>query len=358
MNRRHVLRLAGSGLMLTTAYAVPLGHALAAPKPKPRKVLAGLLLPLSGPNASLARLIERAATLAPPDAPKAEAILSFDTGGTAEGAAAAAAAAIKAGAGIILGPLNAAEVRPVVAAAGGLPVLSFSNDPALLDSGAFMLGVTPSQSVGTILTYARGRGVRTTGVVVEDDGWGRAALAAAQRAAPGAGVTIAPIVNAATLDAQALLAALRRDGGDLPDAVLIPAGGARMAALAKLLRATGTQILATMQTVAGSAAENDAFDGAWLAGFDPDAYGDFVRSYQAKHGGEPGAIAALGYDAAMIARTLLRGGALSRAGLLAASFKGVSGDLQFRSDGSCLRGMAILQADAGGNRLIGHGSAG
>lgn len=357
MNRRHVLRLAGSGLMLTTAYAVPLGQALAAPKPKPRKVLAGLLLPLSGPNASLARLIERAATLAPPAAPKAEAILSFDTGGTPEGAAAATAAAIRAGAGIILGPLNAAEVRPVVAAAGALPVLSFSNDPALLDSGAFILGVTPAQSVGAILSYARGRGVRTIGVVVEDDNWGKAALAAAQRAAPGAGVTIAPVVNAGTLDAQALIAALRQ-GGDLPDAVLIPAGGARMAAVAKLLHAAGTQILATMQTVAGNAAENDAFNGAWLAGFDPDAYGDFVRSYQAKHGGEPGAIAALGYDAATIARTLLRGGALSRQGLLAASFKGVSGDLQFRSDGSCLRGMAILQADASGNRLIGHGSAG
>ncbi len=325
---------------------------------KPRRVLAGLLLPLSGTNASVARVMERATTLAAPADPKYEAIPSFDTGGTPGGAAAAATAALKAGAGMILGPLSSAEVRPVLAAVGGqVPVLSFSNDPALLDSGAFLLGITPSQSVTAIFGYARGRGVRQVGVVVGDDSWSRAALAAAERSAPGAGLTLGPIVNAAGRDAGALLGELRRSG-DLPDAVLLPTGGVQMAALARMLKDQGAQILATVQTIAGSAGDSSAFDGAWLAGYDPELFGDFARSYQARHGGDPGLIAALAYDAANIARTLARNRTLSREGLLGTQFDGISGSLQFRSDGSCLRGLTILAADSSGNRMIGRGSAG
>ncbi|WP_414901094.1 ABC transporter substrate-binding protein [Sphingomonas flavalba] len=349
-----MLRLMRSGLVLsTTAYALPLR---AAGKARPRRVLAGLLLPLSGANASLGRMIERAASLAAAPNPKVEAIPAFDTGGSAEGAAAAAEAAIRAGAGLLLGPLGAAEVPAAVAAAAGrAPVLSFSNDPALLDSGAFLIGITPAQAVGAILPYARGRGVRRVGIVGGDSGWARAAVAAAERVAPTAGIALNPAAGGGA--PAAMLAALRGDGA-LPDAVLLAEGGQAMAALARMLREEGVQLLATAQTLAGPPGEVDAYDGAWFAGYDPDRFADFARAYQTQHGGEPGMIAALGYDAATIARALARDGTVGRDGLLGRPFDAVSGALRFRSDGSCLRQMAILVAEAGGNRMVGHGTAG
>lgn len=341
MNRRQMLRLARSGLVLSSvASVVPLAAAAPrTPKVRQRRVLAGLLLPLSGTNATLGRAMERSATLAPPPDPKFDAIVAIDTTGTPAGSAAAAQAAMRQGAEILLGPLTAADVRPVIAAAAGkVPVIAFSNDPSLLDSGAFLLGITPSQAVAAIFGYARGRGVKQVAIAAGDDAWSKAAAAAAVRAAAATGLTLV------AADAS-------------PDAVLLPAGGPRMVALARSLKDQGVQLLGTVQTIAGQAAETAAYDGMWLAGFDPQLFGDFQRNYQAKHGGEPGLIAALAYDAATVARTLAKGGVVNREALLAGEFQGVSGSLRFRSDGSCLRQFAILVANSGGNKMVGRSVA-
>ncbi|MGH6996137.1 MAG: ABC transporter substrate-binding protein, partial [Stellaceae bacterium] len=80
-----------------------------------------LLLPLSGPSAAFGTALLDAAQMALFDQPDSGiALLPRDTGGTADGAAAAARDAIQQGARIIIGPLLAAEVeaaKPSAAAA-------------------------------------------------------------------------------------------------------------------------------------------------------------------------------------------------------------------------------------------------
>ena len=64
-----------------------------------------------------------------------------DTQGTAEGASAAARAALTDGAEIILGPLYSPAVGAVaeVAGAAGVPVIAFSSDTALARDGVYLL---------------------------------------------------------------------------------------------------------------------------------------------------------------------------------------------------------------------------
>ena len=108
--------------------AAPAGHAIA------------LLAPLTGPNAALGPALVNAAQLAlvPEGSP---ALDVRDTGGTPDGAAAAASAALAAGAGLIIGPLTAAETAAVVplARSADVAVLAFTNDPMQAQPGVWPL---------------------------------------------------------------------------------------------------------------------------------------------------------------------------------------------------------------------------
>ena len=89
MNRRETLKLLQTGLVLSSAAlsSTPLlAHAATAPaaKPKPDKRPVALLLPLTGPRAALGLSMAQAASLVE-NAPGA--LVQFDTGGTAAGAA-------------------------------------------------------------------------------------------------------------------------------------------------------------------------------------------------------------------------------------------------------------------------------
>lgn len=299
--------------------------------------------------------MRRAATLVESDEGRNPDLIVLDTGGTPAGAAAAARLALRRRARLILGPLFASEVRPVLdTVAGKAPVLSFSNDEALLESGAFLLGLTPAQLTSAILHYARGRGIRRVAVVAGDDGWGSRTAAAARAAQAELGLDLAILTSAPQSTAALRLAA----GGELPDALLASGGGASFVAAAQAIRGSGVQLLGTMRAIDHSPSVLAAIAGAWLAAPDPAGFAEFARNYEARHGGAPGAIAALAYDGAMIAKALRESGRFDRAGLLAGSgFPGVTGALRFRSNGSCARELAILAADANGYSVVGTSAA-
>jgi len=306
-----------------------------------------LLLPLTGPSANLGLGMARAAALVALPA-KVPAALVIDT---AAGAAAAAQGAVKRGAKMILGPLFAADVRPVVAAvAGRAPVLAFSNDAGLYDSGAFVLGITASQQVTAVLRYGRQRGLRRIGLLAPADGWGAQVTAAMTRLQGELGYELVPV--AAPADKAGLGAALGRMAGGAPDALLVAEGGAGFVAAARGLAGSGVQLLGLMQAVDYAPAALQAAAGAWIAAPDPAAFATFATAYQAQHGGAPGTIAALAYDAAGIVAALRAEDRLTRAGLLALDgYRGVTGTLQFRSDGSCVRELAILVAGPDGYQV-------
>lgn len=343
MNRRETLKLLQTGLVLSSAAlsSTPLlAHAATAPaaKPKPDKRPVALLLPLTGPRAALGLSMAQAASLVE-NAPGA--LVQFDTGGTAAGAAQAAQAALRRKCAMILGPLLSEEAGAVATAAGGrVPVLAFTNDRAVQAPGAHVFGITASQATTAMLRYARSRGVRDVLVLGDGGAWSAASAAAAISVQAELGMTVRA--------ADVIVGQPAPNLGDAPDAVLVPGDGEAALAAARNLRSTGVQLLATVQALDYQPAVIAALEGAWMASPDPDRFDSFASRFEARHGGNPGAIAALAYDAATIVSGLRAQDLLSRDGLLnPRGFECVTGPVRFRTDGSCARQFAILAATNG-----------
>ena len=299
-----------------------------------------LLLPLTGERAALGLSMRRAAALAEND-PKL--MIPFDTGGTPAGAAAAAARAVKARCALILGPVTAEEARAVGNAP--VPVIAFTNDAAVASSGAYVFGLTPRQSVSAVLRYARSRGIKQVVALGDGSAWSVAASAAADALQGELGVDVRSITVASGAPLPAI--------GDAPDAVLATGMDEPVLAAARGLKDTGVQLLATVQALDHRPSALAALEGAWLAAPDPKAFGDFSSDFEAKVGGTAGALAALAYDAAGIAKRLRASGMIDRAVLLGTeSFPCVTGAVRFRTDGSCARELAILVARPGGYESV------
>lgn len=290
--------------------------------------------------------MQRAAMLALTAGAKAEDTIMLDTGGTAAGARTAVAQALRGGARIIVGPLFAEESQAAARAAGGVPVLSFSNDEAVFGSGAFVLGITAGQSVTAILRYARGRGVRRVAVFGGPSRWAMQGNAAAERLRGAAGLDI--IQLPVTTTAADLPAALRRIGQ--PDALLVTEGGDALRAAARATGGSGLQLLGTQQSLDLPPQE---IAGAWLSGPDPDAMSDFAGRYQGGAMNRPGLIAALAYDAMSIVEALRGGGVVDRNALLARPFPILTGPIRFAADGSAARELAVLVAAQDGFIMAG-----
>ncbi len=343
MDRRLLLRSLPSFLIASSAPSL-WTPALAAKVKFP----AALLIPQTGPHAALGRSMERAATLAQGGKTSGE-LFVFDTGSTAQGAAAAARAARKAGVTVILGPVFAHQVPAVLGVVGsGVPVLSFSNDAALLESGAFLFGITARQAVAAILAYAAGRGIRRVAIGGAGEGWGGQVRAAAATAAAAYGIETYPLPAG---DITALPATASGASDGLPDAVLM-ADAATLARLAPDLAVRGVQPLGAFPGLDLSPEQLRTLDGAWLSAPDPARFDGFARNFEQRNGSRPGIIAALAYDAANIARQLRLGGGTDRSALLATGFRAICGDVRFREDGSATRLLAILAVSAAGMRTI------
>lgn len=270
----------------------------------------------------------------------------FDTRGTAEGARDAARKAASFGADMIIGPASADEARAVETS---VPVMTFSNDEMLEVSGFYVLGVTAAQSTGVVLAYARAAGVRTVAVIGPATDWrNRCEAAALAQAASGL-----QVVAAMDVPQGSVVEALRgATGGELPNAVLMPEGGAGLARVARELAASSVQMLGTSQWSAADIATPAAL-GAWIAAPDPRASARFVETYTQAHGAAPGIIGGLAYDAVFAATTLARAGRLTRAGLLQADgFSGVTGPFRFVAGQKVERKLSILVVSPDGARPV------
>lgn len=314
-----------------------------------------MLLPLTGQGAAIGASMARAASLASGVvAGSTELPEILDTTDTPEGAAAAAAKAVKDGAKLLLGPLRADQVLPVLKAAGSVPVVSFSNDETARTTGAFLFGVTPAQSVATMFTFARAQGAVRIAVLTTNSGLGQATIEAARQlsAAAGMDLTASLVRNPA---AGGALAALRQaSGGVMPDAVFLPDGGDTLAGFARDLAGSGLQLMGGVQWGTAEVASNPDLAGAWFAAPPPEAFQTFVAQYEAAFGAPPGLIAALAYDAALLGVELGNANGLSKAGLTRTrGFAGALGHYRFEADGTCRRDLAVMAIE--GQRIVSLG---
>lgn len=327
-------------------------------------VKVGLLLPLSGQSAPLGRAVLNAAELALFDsADKSVVLLPRDTEGTAEGAERAGRAVLAEGPKLILGPFFAAEVGAVapLARAAGVNVVAFSTDERVAGQGVFLIGFLPRSQVARVVSYAHAQGIRRFAAVVPDSAYGNTMADLLRAAADVDGASVAAV---ATYDPAANNAAdtVKRLDPTTFDAVMLPEGGERLLALAPLfpyydIDPTQVRLLGTGLWDDPRLGKEPALIGGWYAAPDPHPRADFERRYTNLYGGgAPPRIATLGYDATALAVALARepgGPDFSVRALTSPNgFAGLDGIFRLRADGLNERGLAVLEIQRNGPRVV------
>ena len=364
-------------------------------------VKVAMLAPLSGPNAPIGRALIEAAQLALFDLGDDRlALMPRDTQGTPDGARTAAEAALAEGAQLIVGPLFGPEAAAVGSVAGprGIGVLSFSSDRSVAGNGTFILGFTPDAQVGRVVGHARSRGLTRFAALVPENAYGAAVTAALQQTAARLGAVVVQVVTYPP-DATDLTPVVRRfaryearrtalaeqrrqlEGrtdevsqaalqrlqtmettGDLGfDAVLVAEGGAKLRQIAPLLpyfdvdpktvRFLGTGLWDDPAIVT-----EPALAGGWFASTPPDRAEEFRRRFEQTYARKPPRIASLAYDALALAGVLARDGGASPFTTERLTnpdgFAGYDGIFRLRVDGIAERGLAVIEVQPRGFRVI------
>lgn len=381
-----------------TPPALPAGKVPLAPG---EKAMVGLLLPLSGPNASLGQGMLDAAQVALFDIQGNRiALLPRDTHGTADGAAAAAQDALDQGARLLIGPLTATEVQAVkpVAAARGVAVLGFSTEVTVAGDGTFVMGLLLSEEVRRVVGFAHQKGIQRFAVLAPGSAYGQLVVDALKAVAQAEQVTLvdpvffdpnavdlAPSIRQlahydnrrAAIDQQkkqlanardpASQEALRRLNEGLAtvdlgfDALLLPEGGQQFKLLGPLLPQYGidpnkVHLLGTGLWDDPALATEPQLEGAWYAAPDPNGRADFEKRFATLYGHAPPRLATLAYDATALAAALSRNpeGADFSADALTNpnGFLGLDGIFRFRSDGRVERGLAVIEIHRAGSTIV------
>jgi len=365
----------------------------AEPPPPEARNLVAILVPTSGPQAAVGQSIANAALLALLDVKTANfRLTTYDTGGPG-GARAAVEAAVAAHAGVILGPLLGGDVRVAapIAAAAGVPVLSFTNDSAVAGGGTYIMGFQPAQAIARVVGFASAHGVDRFAALIPAGIYGARASTAFLRAVQAQGGSVTGIATY-TRDRKQLaaaarkvtafdqriahaggVAAIRPDGtvapvaqraGGLPFQALIiadtgPIAGAFGPALAQYGAGAGAAKLLGTELWANEAALGRApgLRGAWFAAVPDARFRAMATRYAARYGGRPSRLASLGYDAVLLVQAASAnwpvGGAFPRAALGdRGGFAGVDGVFRFNAAGVAERGLEVRQVGVQGSAVV------
>ena len=391
MLRRDFLQLAGTSAVVACTYPAPQGSHIAVPSGATTTV--AILLPLVGTHADLGQPMLQAAQLAfsLPGSPR---LVSQDTAGTPPGAAAAARTAIRAGAALILGPLTAPEVTSAAAEARGarVPMLAFSNDPAVAQPGVWPLGITPEEQIRPLVAAAQDAGRTRFAAVLPNNNFGHALADALNEAAASASLpppsirfhgegmsSISVAVRAVsaydarwspiqqeirlastegTVEGRRKANKLRQATPPAPpfDVLLLGDTGEALTEIPTLLAyyfvgSPAVQFIGPTLW-ADPHSGSHAFPGAWYAAPDPAARTSFFAAFSARYGAPPPSLANLAYDAASIARALAPRGYAIETLATQGEFGGVDGPLLLLPDGRVRRGLAVFQIERGGSQMI------
>lgn len=362
------------------------------PVEKPAEVKPGevhrvaILVPLTGPNAPVGISLANAATLALVDSQKQGIRLtSYDT--AALGAGGAANRALADGAQLILGPLLAADVAAVRAAASpkGVSLLSFSNDSGVAGGPVYVLGFQPAQSVTRVVEFAASKGMKRFAGLVPDGTYGQRTSVAFTRAVADRGgqvVALTPFqrtpsalpaaarkVTAYDTRVKQAAPAKRPDGTIAPattsvapvafDALLIADSGAIAAAfaphLAKFGAPTGSYLMmgTELWNTEPGLFKSAPLRGAVFAAVPDQRFQSMAKRYQARFGGTPSRLASLSYDAMLLAASTAGAqwklGQTFPAQALAdpQGFAGIDGIFRFRGN-IAERGLEVQQVGPSG----------
>jgi branched-chain amino acid transport system substrate-binding protein len=328
-----------------------------------RKV--ALLLPLSasGETRKIAQAMKQAAELALVDAGGSGlTLITKDSGGTAQGAQAAAQAALNEGAELILGPLLSTEVQAVKAVAQGRAnIIAFSSQSAVAGNGTYLLSFLPEEEVANVVRYAAEQNQRKIAALYPATQYGQIIEQALIRASQKDGVSIAA-ADRYTRDGLSVSPAIQKVAQAVnsqgADTVLIPESGETLRAIGVALSEQGVD--STKVKILGTGLwDNPATrnipiaQGGWYAGVSPEMVERFASRYSSTYGGKPPRIASLAYDAVSLAMGLAKQGSFEASAITSSDgFQGQNGLFRFRKDGRIERGLAILEITSSGSQVV------
>ncbi len=323
----------------------------------------GLLLPLTGRNAALGRMLQDAATIALFDkyaqlsqlqqAIRVE-LLPKDTGDAPELARNAAQQAIAEGAQLLIGPIFSDSTAAVaaVAAAHHVPMLSFSNNRARATPGTYLLGFSPQEQAYRVVSYALQHQRQRVAVMVPSSALGNEVLAGARQAATDAGVELASEQQypSHAIGIEGALSKLTAEGAPPFDSLLLAEGDTALATLLRALSARGVtpasvQFLGTGIWDDPTLLRQVNLTGAWFASSPPALTAQFTKRFEATYHYTPSRIASLAYDAVALAVTL----AVSERPYTPETLTNIGGFMgpangifRLRSDSLTERGLAVI----------------
>jgi hypothetical protein len=338
-------------------------------------VRVALLVPLSanGNAAQIALNIRNAAEMALRDYPNPDILVMVkDTGGTPEGAQAAAVEAVSQGAEVILGPLFAQSVPAVasVARPSGVPVIAFSTDASVASQGVYLLSFLPRSDVQRIIPFAAGAGYTAIAALLPDNAYGTVVEAALRETIGGSGARLVAVERYA-LDRAAMQVSAEAVADIVlagqADAIFIPDGGDATPFLAQIIAAKGVDL--DVIKLLGSGQWNDdrikgesTLAGGWYPGPETSGFADFSARYASTYGTQPFPTASLGYDA-----TILAAGLAANFGANAYSaavitdpngFRGIDGAFRFFANGTNQRTLAIYEITRSGVQVLDPAASG
>ena len=341
------------------------------PLQKRTSVKVALLLPLSakGNTAIAAKALKQAGELALFEFDNPNILLiTKDTKGTPEGAQAAAESAIKNGAELIIGPLFAKSVSSVapVARQAKVPVIAFSSDQSVAGNGVFLLSFLAGRDVPRIVSYAVSKGKKTFAALVPDTAYGQVVKSVFQKEVKARGGQILAI-ETFPLDANGMLEPARKiseiakNEDTALDALLIPGGPDSLPTLSPLIPyfeidTKTVQLMGTGRWDFANIGRQKSLIGGWFPAPEPRGWREFTQRYVKTYGNVPPRIASLAYDAVSLAVSLSGnppGKRYSAAQITRSSgFAGVDGLFRLLADGSSERGLAILEVQKFGSRVV------
>lgn len=317
-----------------------------------------LIVPLTGPGASVGAALRNAAELAYDDFQKPNLqILVKDDRGTPEGAREAAQAAFAEGAEVVLGPLFAANVQAAggVARGAGKPVIAFSTDAAVAARGVYLISFLPQSEVDRIVDEATANGRRSFAALIPETTYGNAVEAQFREAVARRGARLVGLERYAAGNPGPAVERLRSviaGSGAQADALFVPDTPDGLVAVGPALTRVGFSPARVRPL--GLALWNDprvmaqpAFQGARFAAPDTAGFSSFAQRYQARFGTLPPRTASLGYDAVSLTAALVRQYGTQRFADATltnpAGFSGLDGTFRFLPEGVSERTLAVYE---------------
>lgn len=330
-------------------------------------VTISLLLPLSGKKSELGQSMLKAAQMALFDVGSTGfRMIPRDTKSTAEGAAAAAKAAVQNNDNLILGPIFAEDLKAVkpVVRASGTPVISFTTDWTLADGNTYIMGFLPFTQVARVTRYAQSQGYSKLSIYAPETEYCDVVIRTLQRI--GVSITHVRRYPSGQTDLLALVQEFADDSQDFSainqlnfDMLMLPLGSEGLRTLATILETSGidqtkVKFLGTGLWDDAVLTRDPALFGGWFAAPDPRMRKGFERRFRKNYGEQPLRLSSLAYDATALAAVLAR--SRQNSGLspydrntLAnqRGFSGIDGIFRFRTDGLSERGLAVLEIQSG-----------